>query len=101
VPRDRRLTTEGSKAGKTIATLAKLRQAWGLPWLSATPFQPPLTEDRMFYWAAVFLVIALVAAFLGFSGIAGLSMNVAWILVVAGLVLAVVFFLKGRRHPTP
>ena len=29
----------------------------------------------MIYWAAVFLVIALVAAFLGFSGIAGVSMK--------------------------
>lgn len=53
----------------------------------------------MIYWAAVFLVIALVAAFLGFSGIAGLSMNIAWILFIVGLVLAVIFFLKGRRPP--
>jgi uncharacterized membrane protein YtjA (UPF0391 family) len=55
----------------------------------------------MIYWAAVFLVIALVAAFLGFSGIAGLSMNIAWILFIVGLILAVVFFLIGRRPPVP
>ena len=51
----------------------------------------------MIYWAAVFLVIALVAAFLGFSGIAGVSMNIAWILFIVGLIVAVIFFIMGRR----
>ena len=50
----------------------------------------------MFYWAAVFLVIALVAAVLGFGGIAGISSNIAWILFVVGLIVAVVLFLRGR-----
>jgi uncharacterized membrane protein YtjA (UPF0391 family) len=53
----------------------------------------------MLYWAAVFLVIALLAAVLGFSGIAGVSMNIAWILFVVGLILAIVFFVVGRRPP--
>jgi uncharacterized membrane protein YtjA (UPF0391 family) len=39
------------------------------------------------------------AAVLGFSGIAGLSMNIAWILFVVGLILAIVFFVVGRRPP--
>jgi uncharacterized membrane protein YtjA (UPF0391 family) len=51
----------------------------------------------MFYWAAVFHVIALVAAVLGFGGIAGVSSNIAWILFVVGLILAVVFLIRGRR----
>lgn len=51
----------------------------------------------MLYWAAVFLVIALVAAVLGFSGVAGVSMNIAWILFIVGLIFAVVFFVMGRR----
>ena len=50
----------------------------------------------MFYWAAVFLVIALVAAVLGFGGIAGVSSNIAWILFVVGLIIAAVLFLRGR-----
>jgi uncharacterized membrane protein YtjA (UPF0391 family) len=50
----------------------------------------------MFYWAAVFLVIALVAAVLGFGGIAGVSSNIAWILFVVGLIVAVVLFIRGR-----
>jgi uncharacterized membrane protein YtjA (UPF0391 family) len=53
----------------------------------------------MLYWAAVFLVIALLAAVLGFSGIAGISMNIAWILFIVGLILAIVFFVVGRRPP--
>jgi uncharacterized membrane protein YtjA (UPF0391 family) len=52
----------------------------------------------MIYWAAVFLVIALVSALLGFSGIAGMSANIAWILFIVGLVFAVVLFLTGRRR---
>jgi uncharacterized membrane protein YtjA (UPF0391 family) len=51
----------------------------------------------MLYWAAVFLIIGLVAAVLGFSGVAGMSMNIAWILFIVGLILAVVFFVMGRR----
>ncbi len=51
----------------------------------------------MFYWAAVFLVIGLVAMLLGAGGVAGLSMDIAWILFVVGLVLAAVFFFMGRR----
>jgi uncharacterized membrane protein YtjA (UPF0391 family) len=51
----------------------------------------------MIAWAATFLVIALVAAVLGFTGIAGLATNIAWILFVVGLILAIVFALLGRR----
>jgi uncharacterized membrane protein YtjA (UPF0391 family) len=52
---------------------------------------------RMISWAVTFLVIALIAAVLGFTGIAGMSMQLAWILFVVGLVLAVVFAIVGRR----
>lgn len=51
----------------------------------------------MFTWAAFFLVIAIVAGVLGLSGVAGLSMQLAWMLFVVGLVLAVVFFLLAKR----
>jgi len=53
----------------------------------------------MFSWALMFLIIALIAAVLGFSGIAGAATNIAWILFVVGLILAVIFFLSGRRPP--
>ncbi len=54
----------------------------------------------MFYWAAVFLVIGLVAMLLGAGGVAGMSMNIAWFLFVAGIILAVVFFVMGRGRGT-
>jgi len=51
----------------------------------------------MIGWAVTFLALALVAALLGFSGIAGLASQLAWILLIAGLVLGVVSILVGRR----
>lgn len=43
----------------------------------------------MIGWAVTFLVVALVAAVLGFSGIAGIATNIAWICFVVGIILAV------------
>jgi len=51
----------------------------------------------MLYWAAVFFVIALVAAVFGFGGIAAGAVGIAKILFFAFLVLAVVSLLVGRR----
>jgi uncharacterized membrane protein YtjA (UPF0391 family) len=48
--------------------------------------------------AIVFLVIALVAAFLGFGGVASLSWAGAKILFVIFLVLAVLSFLGDRYY---
>ena len=53
----------------------------------------------MIGWAFIFVVIALIAAALGFTGIAGMSTQIAWILFVVGIVLAVIFALLGRRPP--
>jgi uncharacterized membrane protein YtjA (UPF0391 family) len=53
----------------------------------------------MISWAVTFFVIALIAAVLGFSGIAGTAVNIAWILAVVGIVLALVFMVMGRRPP--
>ena len=39
------------------------------------------------------------AAVLGFSGIAGTAVNIAWILAVVGIVLALIFVVLGRRPP--
>lgn len=53
----------------------------------------------MIGWAATFLIIALIAGVLGFSGVAGTAVNIAWVLFVVGLILAVVMFAIGRRGP--
>jgi len=54
----------------------------------------------MFYWAAVFLIIAVVAALLGVGGLAGTAANIAWALFIVGIILAVVFAILGRRPPS-
>jgi uncharacterized membrane protein YtjA (UPF0391 family) len=50
--------------------------------------------------ALLFLIIALIAMVLGAGNVAGLSMQIAWILFVVFLVLAVISFafgaLRGR-----
>lgn len=51
----------------------------------------------MFGWAVIFFIIAILAALLGFSGIAGAATNIAWLLFVVGLVIAVILALTGRR----
>ena len=53
----------------------------------------------MFSWAVTFFIIAIIAAVLGFSGIAGAAANIAWALAVIGIILAVIFLIAGRRPP--
>lgn len=54
----------------------------------------------MFGGAAAFFVIAVIAAVAGYSGLAAMSMNIAWILFLFGLVFAALFFISGHaaRH---
>src|SRR4051812_5985247 len=54
----------------------------------------------MLYWAAVFFVIALVGAVLGFSGIAAGAAGIAKILFFVFLVLGALSLIFGRRVPT-
>ncbi len=49
----------------------------------------------MLYWALMFLVVALVAAFFGFVGIASTATGIAQILFVVALVLFVVSLLAN------
>lgn len=49
----------------------------------------------MLYYAAVFFVIALIAALFGFTGIASGAVSIAKILFVLFLILAVASFLIG------
>jgi uncharacterized membrane protein YtjA (UPF0391 family) len=53
----------------------------------------------MIGWAVTFFIIALIAGIFGFTGIAGAAVNIAWILFVVGLILAIVFAFVGRRPP--
>ncbi len=55
-------------------------------------------SEPVLYWAAVFFVIAIVAAIFGFGGIAASATGIAKILFVVFLVLAGLSLLFGRRH---
>ena len=52
----------------------------------------------MFNWAIAFFIFALVAAVLGFSGIAGAATNIAYICFVVGLIIAAFMFISGRKR---
>jgi uncharacterized membrane protein YtjA (UPF0391 family) len=51
----------------------------------------------MLHWSLVFLVVALIAAILGFGGLAGTAVGIAKILFFVFLVVWLVSFLLGRR----
>jgi len=56
-------------------------------------------DGAVLYYAAVFLIIAVVAAILGFGGIAGTADGIAKILFLVFLVLFLVSLLFGRKPP--
>ncbi len=57
----------------------------------------------MLHWALSFLVLALIAAVLGFGGVAAVSIEIAQILFVVFIVLfivaSLVHVLRGRTPP--
>jgi len=53
----------------------------------------------MLNWSLTFLVVGLIAAVLGFSGLAGAATQIAWILFVIFLVLFLVSLIAGRGRP--
>lgn len=59
----------------------------------------------MLRWAVIFLVVALVAAMLGFGGIAGTASSIAmilfWVFLAITVVLFLVSLLGGGRTTVP
>jgi uncharacterized membrane protein YtjA (UPF0391 family) len=51
----------------------------------------------MLHWSLIFLVIALIAAVLGFGGLAGTAVGIAKILFFVFLVVWLIAFISGRR----
>ncbi len=51
----------------------------------------------MLNWAVTFFIIAIIAAVLGFTRIAGSAIDIAKILFFVFLVLAIVSFVFGRK----
>jgi uncharacterized membrane protein YtjA (UPF0391 family) len=58
-------------------------------------------ESPMFRWAIIFAVVALIAALLGFGGVAGLSASLAKVFLLVAVVILVLgfFFGRGKRVP--
>ena len=59
----------------------------------------------MFGWAITFLIVALIAALLGFGGIAGTAVEIAKLIFFVAIILfaisAVVALLRGRTPTVP
>ena len=53
----------------------------------------------MLSWTLTFLVIALIAAILGFGVLAGTAVAIAKVIFLVFLVMFVISFLMGRRMP--
>ena len=51
----------------------------------------------MLRFAIILLVLALIAGALGFSGVMGAAIHIAWILAVIAIILFVVNALTGKR----
>ena len=53
----------------------------------------------MLHWALMFFVIALIAALLGFRGVAGLSSEMGYLFVVVAIIFLAIGLLTGRTPP--
>jgi uncharacterized membrane protein YtjA (UPF0391 family) len=83
---------------------------YGVPCFASTIFEThqrdaarcvvqPLAGDIvMLHYAVVFLVVALIAGILGFTGIAGASVGIAKALFLVFVVLFIVSLIFGRRR---
>lgn len=107
-----------AESALAVSTPAPPPRGWGetresaaIRWVSGSGTESALSPDNsaegrqpedsiMLHWAAVFFVIALLAAIFGFGGIAASAAGVAKILFVVFLVLAVVSLIFGRRVST-
>ena len=55
----------------------------------------------MLHYAVTFFILAIVATLLGMRGIAGLSAEIGYVLVVVAVIFLVVAFLTGRSPSSP
>jgi uncharacterized membrane protein YtjA (UPF0391 family) len=70
-------------------------ESYGEPFGSARASKKDVRRIVMLYWAAVFFIIALVAAVFGFTGIEVASAGVAKVLFLIFLVLFVFSLIRG------
>jgi uncharacterized membrane protein YtjA (UPF0391 family) len=62
-------------------------------------------NDAMFGWVLTFLIVALIAAVLGFGGIAGFAVEIAQLIFYVAIILlvisVVVGLIRGRTPTVP
>ena len=79
-----------------------LHQPAVVPTFGCVAWQPPLERIIiMLSWALTFLVIALIAAALGFGGIAGASASIAQVLFFVFIVLFVLAMVARALRGQP
>ena len=54
-----------------------------------------MNSSNLLHWAVIFLIVAIVAALLGFGGVAGTAMAGAKIVFWVAIILAVLGFIFG------
>jgi UPF0391 membrane protein BP1737 len=81
---------------KTVTSHNK-RKALPRPFAHQTVCTPNRKEKTMLHYAVVFFVIAIIAAVLGFGGIAGSAAGIAKILFVGFLILSVLSLIFGKK----
>ena len=52
----------------------------------------------MIYYSLVFLIVGLIAGALGVYGVAAVASEIAWVLLLIGIVLLVAHLVSTRRH---
>jgi uncharacterized membrane protein YtjA (UPF0391 family) len=52
------------------------------------------------HYALMFFVVAIIATVLGMRGVAGLSAEIGYVLVVVAIIFLIVAFVTGRSAPT-
>lgn len=56
-------------------------------------------ERAVLHYALMFFVVAIIAAVLGMRGIAGLSAEIGYVLVVVAVIFLIIAFVTGRSAP--
>ncbi|HEX9421001.1 MAG TPA: DUF1328 domain-containing protein [Methylomirabilota bacterium] len=76
-------------------------------WLQCTESPPGISRTvskdgtTMLHYAVVFFIIAVIAAALGFRGIAGMSADIGWVFAMLAIVILVVGLLGGAIRGGP
>jgi len=56
-------------------------------------------EHAVLHYALMFFVVAIIATVLGMRGVAGLSAEIGYFLVVVAVIFLIVAFVTGRSAP--